>query len=242
MSSTLEDMTDLVKDRNVRKLEDDIVPGQRPNCPRGTNELMEMSQIIRQRREELGLSQVELAARIGIDKRQLRRYENGETHPALPIAVNIAKALGITVDELAGQTAHRVDLSGEWWASWQTSKDGEEVVTLQKVRVGQRGDMLAVQTVTRGISMDEGGYHWRGELRIWDNEVLMGWYAATDGSVRSKGTMYFVLHPHGQRMSGRWVGLSYDGAIMTGWAAMAREESEAPEVIRQLKESGRDVQ
>jgi hypothetical protein len=34
--------------------------------------------------------------------------------------------------------------------------------------------------------------------RLWDNEVLMGWYAANDGSIRSKGTMYFVLHPHGE--------------------------------------------
>ena len=37
----------------------------------------------------------------------------------------------------------------------------------------------------------------------------MGWYAANDGSIRSKGTMYFVLHPHGLHMSGRWVGLGY---------------------------------
>ena len=34
-------------------------------------------------------------------------------------------------------------------------------------------------------------------MRLWDNEVLLGWYAANDGSIRSKGTMYFVLHPHG---------------------------------------------
>jgi hypothetical protein len=47
--------------------------------------------------------------------------------------------------------------------------------------------------------------------RLWDNEVLMGWYAANDGSIRSKGTMYFVLHPHGLNMSGRWTGLGYDG-------------------------------
>jgi periplasmic divalent cation tolerance protein len=43
----------------------------------------------------------------------------------------------------------------------------------------------------------------------------MGWYAASDGSVRSKGTMYFVMHPHGIHASGRWVGLSYDGNIVT---------------------------
>jgi hypothetical protein len=45
----------------------------------------------------------------------------------------------------------------------------------------------------------------------------MGWYAASGGSVRSKGTMYFVMHPHGIHATGRWVGLSYDGNIVTGW-------------------------
>ena len=74
--------------------------------------------------------------------------------------------------------------------------------------------MLQVATITRGLSEEEGGYHWSGELRLWDNEVLMGWYAANDGSIRSKGTMYFVLHPHGLNMSGRWVGLGYDGRII----------------------------
>ncbi len=35
------------------------------------------------------------------------------------------------------------------------------------------------------------------ELQLWDNEILMGWYAANEGSIRSKCTMYFVLHPTG---------------------------------------------
>jgi hypothetical protein len=70
---------------------------------------------------------------------------------------------------------------------------------------------------------------------LWDNEVLMGWYAATDGSVRSKGTMYFALHPHGQRMSGRWVGMSYDGKVVSGWGAMARDADTASAAIEDLK-------
>jgi hypothetical protein len=78
----------------------------------------------------------------------------------------------------------------------------------------------------------------RGELRLWDNEILMGWYAALDGGVRSKGTMYFVLHPHGQKMSGRWVGLSYDGRIVTGWGGMAHSGEEASGLIAELKERG----
>jgi hypothetical protein len=50
--------------------------------------------------------------------------------------------------------------------------------------------------------------------------------------------MYFVLHPHGQKMSGRWVGLTYDGRIVTGWGAMARSGEEARGLIAELKERG----
>ena len=42
----------------------------------------------------------------------------------------------------------------------------------------------------------------RSRTAALDNEILMGWYAANDGSIWSKGTMYFVLHPHGMNMAG----------------------------------------
>lgn len=195
-----------------------------------------MSEVIRARRAELGLSQAELATRAGIDARQVRRYESGQQQPVLSVAAEIARALGISLSELAGAPAQRVTLSGEWWSSWQTFKDGQEVITAQEVRFRQQGDNIGVDALTRGIDVVEGGYLWRGELRIWDNEILMGWYAANDGAVRSKGTLYFVLHPHGIHMSGRWVGLSYDGAVITGLGAMARSESEARDLVAGLKD------
>ena len=68
-----------------------------------------------------------------------------------------------------------------------------------------------------------GDYLWRGELRVWGSDTLMGWYAATDENVRSEGVMFFVLHTQGQRAIGRWVGTSYDGPIITGGAALARD-------------------
>jgi hypothetical protein len=48
--------------------------------------------------------------------------------------------------------------------------------------------------------------------------------------------MYFVMHPHGIHATGRWVGLSYDGNIVTGWSSMARTEDEARELVGELKE------
>ena len=198
-----------------------------------------MSEIIRQRRSELGLSQADLAARAGVDKRQIRRYEANETQPTLPIAKAIARALGISIDELAGETSQRVDVSGEWWACWQTWKEGREILNPHQARIRQNGESLEIAAVTRGTqAFEQGGYLWRGEMRIWDNEILMGWYVADEGAVRSKGTMYFQLHQHGTHMTGRWVGLSYDGPIVTGWGAMARTEEEALTLVNELKESG----
>jgi DNA-binding XRE family transcriptional regulator len=141
---------------------------------------------IRQRRAELNMWQSELAAKAGVDKRQIRRYESGETQPTLPIA----SALGITIDDLAGEDTHRITLTGDWWACWQTWKDGTEVLNRHQISIQQQGGKLSIAATTRGTpAYEEGGYLQEGELRLWDNEILMGWYVATEGAVRSKGTM-----------------------------------------------------
>jgi hypothetical protein len=54
------------------------------------------------------------------------------------------------------------------------------------------------------------------------------------GSIRSKGTMYFVLHPHGLNTSGRWTGLGYDGRIMTGWGSMGQTQEESEQTMAAL--------
>jgi hypothetical protein len=103
---------------------------------------------------------------------------------------------------------------------------------VQPVHLAQEDDLIEAAAIARGLTDEQGGgYLWRGEFRLWDNELLMGWYAATDGAVRSKGTMYFVLHANGSSATGRWVGLSYDGKIITGWAALAKNQDQIPAPI-----------
>jgi transcriptional regulator with XRE-family HTH domain len=190
---------------------------------------MQMGEVIRQRRRDLGMSQSDLAQAAGVDARQIRRYETGDQQPLLTVAMAIADALQISVTELAGRPSHRVNVTGDWWASWQTYRGGEQKIATQPVQMRQEGDKVFIASTRRGLSAEEGGYMWSGELRLWDNEILTGWYAAEDGSIRSKGTMYLVMHPHGVYMDGRWVGLGYDDSIMTGWASMGKtsEDSEA---------------
>src|SRR3954470_21225404 len=171
---------------------------------------MDISEVIRLRRAKLGLSQTQLASTAGISVRQLARYEAGEQQPVLSAAVALAEALGISLAQLAGQVTHDLDLSGDWWAAWQTWKDDVPRIDTHSLQVHQRGELLQLDA-ERAVAVEEGSYRWRGELRLWDNEALMGWYRSTDGAVRSKGTMYLALHPHADHPWGAGPGRSNAG-------------------------------
>ena len=194
--------------------------------------------MIRARRNELRLSQAELAEAAGVHLRQIRRYESGEQQPVLPVAVRLANALGVTVNELAGLAPERVALDGTWWAAWQTYTAGEEIIATQPVGLAQHGTTIQIEALERSTENERGGYVWRGELRLWDGQVLTGWYAANDGNVTSKGTMFFTLHPQGDSATGRWVGLSYDGPIVTGHATLARTREDAQTAMNRLTTAG----
>src|ERR687886_585385 len=154
-------------------------------------------EVMRRLRQEAGLSQAGLAAAAGVHLRQIHRYESGEQQPALDVAQRLASALGVTLDELAGDSGDRIKLDGTWWAAWQTFNEGEEVIATQPVGLSQRGSNIQIEALERSSENERGGYLWRGELRLWDRQILMGYYAAADGNVRSKGTIYLVLHAQG---------------------------------------------
>jgi transcriptional regulator with XRE-family HTH domain len=197
---------------------------------------MDISEVIKLRRSELGLSQAQLAKEAGISLRQLARYEAGEQQPVLSAAVALAEALRISLTQLAGQMTYDLDLSGTWWCAWQTWKDGVPRIDVHLLEVHQQGDLLQLDA-DRAVPVAEGSYRWRGELRLWDNEALIGWYRSTDAAVRSKGALYLALHPHGTHAWGRWVGMSYDGEVITGWGGMARSEEQAHKVVQNLIDS-----
>ena len=50
---------------------------------------------IRERREQLGISQKALADRCGIAQSTLCDYEQGRSKPSLPVAVKIAQVLNV---------------------------------------------------------------------------------------------------------------------------------------------------
>src|SRR3954453_17401662 len=200
----------------------------------GSEEPAHFGEIIRRLRQEAGMSQAGLAGAAGVHHRQINRYESGEQQPALGVARRLAQALGVTLDELAGEPSDRVKLEGTWWTAWQTFNEGQEVIATQPVGLAQHGSTVQMEALESTAENERGGYLWRVELRLLDGQVLMGYYAAADGNVRSKGTMYFVLHAQGEHAHGRWVGLSYDGPVISGYAALARDQEQAKSVINRL--------
>jgi transcriptional regulator with XRE-family HTH domain len=207
-----------------------------PRMAAGDDNQTSFGEVMRHLRREAGLSQAGLAAAAGVHLRQIHRYESGEQQPALGIAHRLAVALGVTLDELAGVPSDRVKLEGAWWAAWQTFNEGRQIIAAQPVGLSQHGSTIQIEALERSRENERGGYLWRGELRLWDGQVLMGYYAAADGNVRSKGTMFFVLHTQGEYAHGRWTGVSYDGPVISGYATLARTQEEAQTVMSRLLE------
>ncbi len=59
-------------------------------------------------RKEKGLTQEELAKRVGVGIAQMRRYEKGASSPTLEVIKNMAKTLGVSSDELIFDENERV--------------------------------------------------------------------------------------------------------------------------------------
>ena len=73
---------------------------------------MDLPDVIRTRRAALGLSQTELANAAKLHVRQIARYEAGEQQPSLSVAVQLAEALDVSLNQLAGQIDDELNLTG----------------------------------------------------------------------------------------------------------------------------------
>lgn len=58
---------------------------------------------IKNHRETLGISQLELAKRTGISHQNINRWENGKALPNIDFCVKLADFFGITLDDLVGR-------------------------------------------------------------------------------------------------------------------------------------------
>lgn len=59
---------------------------------------------IREIRQHIGLTQAEVAEKLGIAKQSVTNYESGKTDPSIRNLIALASVLGVTTDYLLGRT------------------------------------------------------------------------------------------------------------------------------------------
>lgn len=73
---------------------------------------MDLGKKIRAHRDELGLTQAELADKLGLTYSSVSQWESGRATPRTPILRQLADLFGITVAELMGEDAAEAAISG----------------------------------------------------------------------------------------------------------------------------------
>ncbi len=85
---------------------------------------LKLAETIRRLRKERGMTQNELADRLGVSYQAVSRWENESSYPDIKLLPAIAALFGITVDYLLGSGEKRA--GREWWDSCYQSDDPVE--------------------------------------------------------------------------------------------------------------------
>jgi putative molybdopterin biosynthesis protein len=119
-------------------------------------ESMSVGESIRRARSARGLTQVELAARAGISRQALGAIESGAYQPGVTIALNLARELGESVENLFGGDAD--DSSRHIAASWE-AEAGAAPIAQKRVALGRVGGRIVAvpQAAARLILFPGGG-------------------------------------------------------------------------------------
>ena len=64
------------------------------------NEAQKLGRNLKRIRKEKGISQGDIVRSLGMDRAFISNIENGKTNPTLATITKLAKALGVSVDEL----------------------------------------------------------------------------------------------------------------------------------------------
>jgi transcriptional regulator with XRE-family HTH domain len=72
-----------------------------------------LSHRLRTAREKQGLSQAEVARRLGLSKSSITKYEAGTHMPGVRVLVRLAAGLGVSIDHLVGLAAAAPALAGD---------------------------------------------------------------------------------------------------------------------------------
>ena len=117
---------------------------------------MTIGKSIRHHRKRLGLTQLELAERVGVSVQAISKWETSTGLPDIAMAAPLARAMGTTTDELLQFGQRRKEQERLWMETMQSSGDDPEKMTwlkkqLDKHRV-QAEDIFLMTVSDAGVT------------------------------------------------------------------------------------------
>jgi hypothetical protein len=121
-----------------------------------------------------------------------------------------------------------IDVTGEWYAAWQTSVDGAELLNTEHVKLIQKGKTLRMFNTEKSPENPKAGYLWEGQLQFFQGRSAMGWYLPKKGENNgSRGILYMTHISQRKVFIGKWVGAAYDGELVTGFVVIGKDRTSA---------------
>ncbi len=105
------------------------------------------SEKLREARKEAGISQTDLAERIGVSRRSIFAYENGDSIPRKNVLRKLAKELSVTVTYLTDDES----------TDPNTGRVREENINLARDRFGAKGAREVADLLDRNSAFFAGG-------------------------------------------------------------------------------------
>jgi len=126
-----------------------------------------------------------------------------------------------------------IDISGEWFAAWQTSVNGIVLLNTESILIKQQGKSIIMENRERAPENPDGGYLWKSKMQFYQGRNLMGWYFPLKSENNSsKGIMYMSYFSPQKLFYGKWVGSGYDGELSGGFMAIAKTRESAKEKLK----------
>ena len=209
-----------VLDLSLAELAGQVPSGLDPSSRAGS--LSVVGNVVQARRHELGLTQTRVASATGVPLDLYQSYESGEADLPLATAAILADVLDISLPVLAGTEPPSIDFNGRWWATWQAGprhRSEADFHSVDALRVGNR------------VLLDKG---WRGELEVFGNEVVIGWYRPPGEGIRTRQGIFLWAPADGDYLYGRWTGVADNNTVTSGWCVLARDEAKSRETFETL--------
>lgn len=128
-----------------------------------------------------------------------------------------------------------INVSGDWYAAWQTSVNRKELLNTESIIVSQRGKNVTVENRERAPENPEGGYLWKSSMQFYQGRNLMGWYFPLKSENNSsKGIMYMTYFSPQKVFIGKWAGSGFDGELESGFLVIAKTREVAKEKLEYI--------